>query len=45
VSLTRIGKLGERIEGSFSATVVSSTSPATLTLSNGTFSVERTAFP
>jgi hypothetical protein len=45
VSLTKVGNVGERIEGSFSATVATSAGPTTITLSNGTFSVERTAFP
>jgi len=46
VSLVKIGNVGERIEGSFSAMVLeSSTNPTALDLTNGTFSVERVAFP
>lgn len=42
VKLTKIGNLGERIEGSFSVTVDGNTP---LDVSNATFSVERVAFP
>jgi hypothetical protein len=46
VSLVTVGNVGERIEGSFSATVLaSSLTPTALQLTNGTFSVERVAFP
>ena len=42
VKLTKVGGLGDRIEGSFSVTVDGNTS---LDVSNATFSVERVAFP
>lgn len=42
VKLTKIGNLGDRIEGSFSVTVDGNTS---LDVGNATFSVERVAFP
>ena len=46
VSLVKVGDVGERIEGSFSASVVeSSASPATVELTDGAFSVDRGAFP
>jgi hypothetical protein len=46
VTLTAFGDVGARIEGSFSASVVeAATNPTTVTLANGTFSVERVAFP
>ena len=46
VNVGKIGNVGERIEGSFSVTVLeSSTTPTTLDLTNGTFSVERVPFP
>jgi hypothetical protein len=41
-SVVAVGSVGARIEGSFSATVTGTTS---LALTNGTFSVERIAFP
>jgi len=46
ISVTAFGGVGERIEGTFSATLVDDAQPATtLELTNGTFSVERVAYP
>lgn len=43
VTVTSVGDVGQAIEGTFSATVVSGS--GTLDLTNGTFSVERVAYP
>jgi hypothetical protein len=43
VTVTSVGAVGERIEGTFSATVTSGTTM--LDLTNGVFSVERVAYP
>jgi hypothetical protein len=45
-TVTMVGDVGGRIVGTFSATIVESAAmPATIQLTNGTFSVTRIAFP
>jgi hypothetical protein len=45
VTLTSIGAVGERIEGSFSVTLLDRAPQGTVDITGGTFSVERVAYP
>jgi hypothetical protein len=44
VTVTAIGAVGERIEGTFAVTVLDDTTKATLDITNGSFSVERVPY-
>jgi hypothetical protein len=45
VTVTALGAVGERIEGTFAVTVLDDTTKATLDITGGTFSVERVPYP